>query len=155
MQVTVKDMPAYRLAAIRHIGPYMQIGDAFARLGAIAGPAGLFGPGAIMLGIYYDDPDTTPAAELRADAGLTIADGVAIPSGLTEARLSAGRYATTTHVGSYEGLSAVWARLKHEWLPASGRTMPGGASYEIYRNTPMDVPKEQLVTELYMPLAVK
>jgi AraC family transcriptional regulator len=146
-------MPEYRVAAVRHIGPYMQIGDAFARLGQIAGPAGLIGPDANMLGIYYDDPDTTPAAKLRADAGLTIAAGVAIPSGLTEAHLPAGSYATTTHVGSYEGLSAVWARLKHEWLPASGRTMPGGASYEIYRNTPMDVPKEQLVTELYMPLA--
>jgi AraC family transcriptional regulator len=131
----------------------MQIGDAFARLAAIAGPAGLFGPGAIMLGIYYDDPDTTPAAELRADAGLTIAADATIPSGLTEAHLPAGPYATLTHVGPYDQLDAAWARLKHEWLPASGRTMPGGASYEIYRNTPMDVPKEQLVTELYMPLA--
>jgi AraC family transcriptional regulator len=38
------------------------------------------------------------------------------------------------------------------WLPRSGQRMRDGVSYEIYRNTPADVPKEELVTELYLPL---
>jgi AraC family transcriptional regulator len=40
-----------------------------------------------------------------------------------------------------------------EWLPQSGQRMKDGVSYEIYRNTPMTVPKEKLETELYIPLS--
>jgi AraC family transcriptional regulator len=155
MNVIVKDMPEYRVATVRHVGPYMQISQAFARLGHIAGPAGLIGPGTIMLAMYYDDPETTPPADLQSDAALTIPDDAALPDGLSESHLAAGPYATTTHIGPYEELGDVWARFMGEWLPASGRRMAEGASYEIYRNTPMDVPREQLVTELYMPLAAQ
>lgn len=35
---------------------------------------GLIGPGAKMLGIFYDDPDTTPEAQLRAKACFVPAD---------------------------------------------------------------------------------
>jgi AraC family transcriptional regulator len=153
MNVIVKDMPEYRVATVRHVGPYMQISQAFARLGDIAGPAGLIGPGTIMLAMYYDDPETTPPADLQSDAALTIPADAALPDGLSESRLAAGPYATTTHVGPYEELGDVWAQFMGEWLPASGRRMAEGASYEIYRNTPMDVPREQIVTELYIPLA--
>jgi AraC family transcriptional regulator len=155
MNVIVKDMPEYRVATVRHVGPYMQISQAFARLGDIAGPAGLVGRDTIMLAMYYDDPETTPPADLQSDAALTIPDDAALPDGLSESRLAAGPYATTTHVGPYEELGDVWARFMGEWLPASGRRMAEGASYEIYRNTPMDVPRELLVTELYMPLAAQ
>jgi AraC family transcriptional regulator len=39
-----------------------------------------------------------------------------------------------------------------EWLPASGERIANSPSYEIYRNTPMDTPKEKLRTDLYIPL---
>ncbi len=152
MDVTIKDMPAYRLAAVRHIGPYMQISQAFARLGALAGPTGLIGPGAIMLAIFHDDPETTPPQDLRSDAALTIADDARLPEGLSEMHLPAGRYAMTSHVGPYEHLGDVWARFMGEWLPASGERLAETPSYEIYRNTPADVPADRLVTELYLPL---
>jgi DNA gyrase inhibitor GyrI len=38
-----------------------------------------------------------------------------------------------------------------EWLPNS-RHRCGTVSYELYRNTPADVPKDKLETELYIPL---
>jgi len=56
-------------------------------------------------------------------------------------------------VGPYEQLGDVWARLLGEWVPASGHRISDGVSYEIYLNTPGEVPKEQLRTELYVPLA--
>jgi AraC family transcriptional regulator len=40
-----------------------------------------------------------------------------------------------------------------EWLPASGDRLGDGVGYEVYLNTPMTVPKEQLETELYVPIA--
>jgi AraC family transcriptional regulator len=152
MNVEIKEMKELRVATVEHVGPYNRISEAFARLGQIAGPAGLFGPGAAMLGIYHDDPETTEAAELHSEAGITVSPNVELPRELGEARLPAGRYACTIHKGSYEGLGDTWARLMGEWLPRSGERIKDSASFEIYRNTPENTPKERLETELYIPL---
>lgn len=154
MNVDVLTMPDMRVGCVRHVGPYNQIGEAFARLGAIAGAAGLFvQPQPTMIALYHDAPDTTPPAELRSDAGVSVPTGVPMPSGLTEQRIAAGVYARTVHVGSYEQLGDTWARFLGEWLPASGRRLGSGPSYEIYRNDPSTTPKDQLQTEIYVPLA--
>jgi AraC family transcriptional regulator len=105
-----------------------------------------------MLALYHDDPEVTPEAELRSDAALVIPENKPVPTGLIEQRVAAGRYAFTTHVGPYEQLGDVWARFMGQWLPQCGERIGTGASFELYRNDPMDVPKEQLVTELYIPL---
>jgi AraC family transcriptional regulator len=154
MQVEITEMPELRVASVRHVGPYNQVQKAFERLGSIAGPAGLFTqPGAAMIGLYYDDPETTPQEQLRADAGVVVPAAAPVPAGLSEQRLPAGRYAKVTHKGGYEQLGDTWARLLGEWLPASGHRLGATPSFELYRNTPMDTPKEQLVTEIYAPLA--
>jgi AraC family transcriptional regulator len=153
MDVTIEHMPELRVGAVHHVGPYNQIPNAFRKLGEIANAAGVVGkPGAAMLAIYHDDPETTPASELRSEAGLTFASDAKLPAGLDEQRLPGGRYAHTTHVGPYEELGDMWARFMGEWLPASGERLANSPSYEIYRNTPMDTPKEKLRTDLYIPL---
>lgn len=153
MNVEIKDMPALRVATVQHVGPYNRIGDAFTTLGQIAGPANLLGPNSTMLAIYHDDPETTPEAELRSAAAVTVEPDVKLPAALAEQWIPGGRYAYTTHVGPYEELPDVWAQLMGSWLPESGHRVGSGASFEIYRNTPADTPKEELRTELYVPLA--
>jgi AraC family transcriptional regulator len=154
MNVEIKDMPELRVATLGHVGPYNRISDAFARLGEIAGPAGLLNPRPIMLAIYHDDPETTPTAELRSDAAVVVSPQARVPAELGEQQVRGGRYAHTTHIGPYEQLGDVWGRFMGEWLPRSGERIDSdGVSYEIYRNTPGEVPKEKLETELYVPLA--
>jgi len=153
MNVEKKQLPAMRVATLRHIGAYHRISEAFGRLGEIAGRAGLFNGKPIMLALYYDDPETTPEAELRSDAAVVIGEDAKIPAGLAEQRIPAGRYACTTHIGPYEQLGDAWSRFMGRWLPQSGERMGEGVSFEIYVNNPMDVPKEQLRTELYIPLS--
>jgi AraC family transcriptional regulator len=152
MNVETKNMPAFRVATVRHVGPYNRISEAFGRLGDIAGLAGLFKGKPTMLAIYHDDSETTPEPELRSDAALVVDDNVTIPDGMAEQRLPAGRYACTLHVAPYEQLGDAWGRLMGQWLPQSGERCQNGDSYEIYLNNPMDVPKHELRTELYMPL---
>lgn len=153
MNVEIRDLSTLRLGTISHVGPYAHISQAFAKLGAIAGPAGLFAhPDATMMALYFDDPETTPPDELRSEAAIRVPEGIALPAGLGEARIPAGSYAMTTHVGPYTALGDVWARFMGDWLPRSGKRLGPGTSFEIYRNTPMDVPAEKLVTELYIPI---
>jgi AraC family transcriptional regulator len=152
MDVTIKEMPELRVATVSHRGPYNRISEAFARLGQLAAGAHLFGPESAMLAIYHDDPETTPEPELRSDAAIVVSRDAKIPADMGELRLPAGRYACTTHFGPYERLGDAWARLMGEWLPKSGLRIADGMSYEIYRNTPAEVPKAELRTELYVPL---
>ena len=150
MDVKIKQVEAQRVAAVRHNGPYNQINEAFEKLGSFAGPAGLYNdPAAKMVGLYYDDPETTPADELKSDAGLVVSASTKLPTGLTEQRIPAGEYASTVFVGPYESLPDVWGRFMGEWLPSSGyRLADNGLSYELYLNDPSQVPKEELRTEL-------
>ena len=65
MTVTVLALPPLRLAALRHTGAYLDIGQAFAALDAIVRRSGVGGPNTMLAAVYYDDPAKTPAAALR------------------------------------------------------------------------------------------
>lgn len=153
MELEIKTLPAMRFAALGHSGPYMQIGPTFHKFAGIAGPSGLFAlPGAMMTGLYKDDPAKTPQEQLRSAAAVLIPDGAAIPAGLVEERVDGGRYASFTHVGSYEQLGNAWMRLKRELLPAGGYVLRDATSYEFYLNDPGQVPASDLRTEICVPI---
>ena len=150
MDVEIRERPQMRIAGIRHIGPYHEIGRSFQRLGGI-----LKGPppaGSQMIAVFHDDPATTAPDRLRSEAAMTLPDNARTPDGLIEQRVPAGRYARAVHKGSYEGLPATWNALKNEWLPKSGHTMRN-PSYELYVNNPMTTEKSELLTEIYLRLA--
>ncbi len=155
MQVEIKDMPAMRLATVEHKGPYNQVGNAFARLGQLAGPAGLMQHASAMIGLYHDDPETTPQDELRSHAALVVPEAVSLPEGLVEMRIGAGRYACTMHKGPYELLGDSWSRLMGEWIPASGNRVRDSASIEIYHNTMETAKPEELLTEICVPVEAR
>lgn len=149
MDATIVEQPDLRVAGIRHIGPYMEIGREFGRLGGMlkgAPPAGTQ-----MIALYHDDPDVTPSDKLRSDAALTLPGHTPAPMGLIEQHVPKGRYAKTVHKGGYEGLPGAWKALK-EWATTQGHTM-GHPGYEIYVNNPMTTAKADLLTEIYMRLA--
>lgn len=151
MNVTITSLDALRVAAVRHVGPYHTISEAFGRLGRIAGP--LFGaPGAAMIALYHDDPDSTPVEQLRSDAGVVVPEGAVLPDGVVEIRIPSSRYARNVHEGPYATLGDSWSRLLGHWLPSSDHRLADRPSFEIYRNNPMTTPPEQLRTEIYAPL---
>lgn len=154
MNATIETLPEMTVAAVHHVGPYNKISEAFGKLGPIAGRAGLFDlPNVMMVGLYYDDPEAKPAAELQSDAGLVVPIGTNIPDGLTTVAIAAGRYAKTTHKGPYDQLGDVWAQLFGVWIPQSGQRVGPGVSFEVYRNDPSNAKPEDLITELYAPIA--
>jgi AraC family transcriptional regulator len=152
MKVSIETMSALRLASVRHLGPYNTIGDSFAQLGQLAGPAGLVTGNALMVAIYHDDPEATAPSELRSDAGISVTEEQTIPASLHEVRVPGGRYAMTTHIGSFAGLGDTWARLMGEWLPQSGHRLADGVSYEIYRSDMRTTPESELRTDIFVPI---
>ena len=155
MHVDIDHQPARRLAAVRHVGPYNQIGRAFAQLGQHLGPSmgALAMQGAAMIALYHDDPESVAPDELRSDAGVVVPDDFALPPGVTEQRLPAGRYASTVHVGPYDHLGDAWQRFMGEWLPASGERVAASPAMETYLNNPETTPKAEWRTRLSIPLA--
>lgn len=153
MDVVVEETRELRVAAITHLGPRKMVGEAFGRLVAIAGPAGLLAqPPAMMIAVFHDDPDTTPAAELRTSAGVIVPEECMIPAELTELRIPAGKYARATHRGHYAGLSDSWDMLMGQWLPNSGYRVVDRPSYEAYRVADHSRP-DSLETDLYVAVA--
>src|SRR5262249_37553875 len=104
MKVTVANQPQIRIVSIRHNGPYHLIGQTFGKLQPSAQQAGLDQADHPLVAVFHDDPQTTPPAKMRADAGITIGASDSVPPGLTEIVLPSGQYATNRHVGPYESL---------------------------------------------------
>jgi AraC family transcriptional regulator len=152
MDFEIKTLPAKRLATVPHTGPYHEIGPAFGKLGSIAGPAGLFAqPGAMMMGIYKDDPTKTPADKLRSAACVVIPDGAPMPAGLIEDRVESGKYACLIHTGPYDGLPGAWMKMR-DALGSAGKMRRQAPACEIYWNNPQQVPPNELKTEICVPI---
>lgn len=150
--VEVTEAPARRLAAIPHIGPYLEIGEAFEKVTAIATSRDLWPEIRGVVGIYYDDPNAVPESELRSHAGLDLAPATELPEGLEEVTIPGGTIARLRFKGSYAGLKPAYDYLYGEWLPSSGQEPANSPCYEVYLNAPADVAPEDLLTDICMPL---
>lgn len=153
MEAKIEHVKEMTVVALRHVGPYYQIGPKFGEL------AGWFAknqlPVETVLGVFRDIPDMVPAAELRSDACIVVANDFELPNteglDLRLDKVSAGEYATATHMGSYEGLGDAWARFCGQAVPKLGREISmDSPSFEIYRNDCRVVPPEDVRTDLYM-----
>lgn len=153
MNVSVQHLPEKRVIAAAHRGPYNTISAAFARLDDGLKQGGVSPEACLeLVALYYDDAELVPPAELRADAGVVVRDGTAVPAGLHLVSIPAGVYACTVYEGPYDRLADAWARFMGGWLVSSGRTLAAGPSYERYLNTPMNAAPHELRTELFLPL---
>lgn len=152
MDVSIKTVPARQLAVLSHVGPYQEIGQAFQTLYARIGGLGMFGQIREGVAIFYDDPMAKAPEELRSDAGVTLAEGVAVPEGMEGRTIPAGKAAVVVYKGPYSGLPAVYDHLYSAWLPASEEEAADHPSYEVYLNDPTKTPPDELLTEIVMPL---
>jgi DNA gyrase inhibitor GyrI len=66
-----------------------------------------------------------------------------------------GDYAVTTHFGPYQKLGETYAKLLGQWLPRSGRELRSTPCFEVYLNDPQSTEPEDLLTDIYAPLAMR
>jgi AraC family transcriptional regulator len=153
--VKIRTDAGRRLAAVTHTGPYHEINRAFEKLFATIGARSQIKDTGLMVGVYYDDPAATAAADLRSHAGVIVGEEFPIVAPLEEVRLPTGRHAVLTFTGPYVGLPAAYDQLYGNWLPESGEQPANTPPFEVYLNSPMDTPQDKLVTEICIPLAAR
>ncbi len=150
--IALEQRPPFRLAAARHRGPYFEISRAFMEVFGTIAARQLHGSVRGMIGVYFDDPSSTPAADLRSLAGAVVPETFPIEAPLEEYRMPATRTAILTHKGPYAELPAAYDYLYGHWLPASGEEAADLPPYENYLNSPQDTPQAELLTEICVPL---
>ena len=150
--VTLRDLPAMRLAAVRHTGPYHGIAAAFDRLQAWGAARGLVGPDTRFFGLYHDDPGSVPAERLRADAGFTVGPEASGEGEVAVLDVPASRVAVLRFRGPYAELECAYGWLYGEWLPASGEEPADLPGLEEYVNDPRTTPPPELLTDMMLPL---
>lgn len=150
MKIRIETIDEIEVARVRHVGPYNQVGQCFERLFEWAVSVG--GRPGRVFSLSYDDPDTVAPESLRSDACLELRTDVPPPPDITVDTLAAGRYAIYTHRGPYDGILEAYRRLFSLWLPQSGEEVDDRPCMEIYRNSPLDTPPAELLTDLCLPL---
>jgi len=122
MTVRIEDLPPYRVAYVRHVGPYGEggISALWRDFERWIRAHGLRHPGTLTIGIGHDAPTIAAPETLRYDACLVVDAGFKADRRLNLADLPGGTYAITPFDGRPADLSTAWERFWTTWLPGSG-----------------------------------
>ncbi|MDD9964592.1 MAG: GyrI-like domain-containing protein [Myxococcales bacterium] len=153
MTVQLATIDTIRVAFQRHTGPYDKAWPAWVRMLAWAERQGLSGNRRI--GLSHDDPNVTDADKLRYDACVEIPAAFEPDQDVGVQAIAGGDYAILRHKGPYERLHESYARLYGDWLPSSGREPRAAPPFELNLTMPTEVAPEDLITDIYMPLAAR
>jgi AraC family transcriptional regulator len=149
MTVEVQNRNPMRLVTVSHHGPAHEIGFAFNRLVAWAGPRGLLKPGACGVAVYLDDMGSPQ--QQRSLAGLTVDQTVAGDDMASIYTIPGGRHAMILHKGAYAKIGHSYAEL-YRWLSENGLEPADAPLFEVNLNNPRNTPPEGLLTEICVPL---
>jgi AraC family transcriptional regulator len=152
MRVKIEYKAPIRVAFMRHVGPYGEVGATWDKFLPVLGKEGLLDGDALIIGICHDDPEVTPQDKIRYDACVSV-DELFVPEGDIGVQvIPGGEYAMTTHFGPYQKLGQTYTKLLGQWLPRSGRELRPTPCFEVYLNDPQSTEPEDLLTDIYAPL---
>jgi AraC family transcriptional regulator len=149
-RVEIAPFEGARLAAIEHRGDYQTIGNTFAKVQIFFTANGL--PLARSFGIYFDDPESVPEKELRAEAGLATDVEIPAHAKIREVKIPTMLCASVLHKGPYAELERAYRHLFRYWLPGSGYEAGDFSCFEEYLNDPRELPPTQWLTRIHLPL---
>lgn len=153
MDVKIVDFPETRVAALEHHGAPELEHESVRRLIEWR-IENRFPPDRHRTyGVHYTDPRTTPAGDHRVDFCISVGHDVpANPQGVINKVIPGGRCAVARHLGSRDHNAAA-GYLHDVWLPQSGEVHNGLPIIFHYVNVGPQVKEEEMITDVYLPLA--
>lgn len=134
MNVEIKNLPATRVAYLRHVGPYGESGVTLAwqRFAAWCDSLGLMSPRRKMFGIAQDSPDITAPEQCRYDCCVAFDEAVTGNEAIALQTIPGGLYGCGYFSGTSLEIYGAWNRMCSEWLPGSGFESDERPWFEMY-----------------------
>jgi AraC family transcriptional regulator len=155
-EVEIRHVEPMEILSVDHVGPYMQIGNAFDVLCGWLAKHNLLTAEIKMIGVYYDEPSVVEENALRSKAGVLLRDSVrasvTVSPPVSFTHVKGGEYAVLRYQGPYADMRAAYEWLYGTWLVQSGREAADAPAFEAYLNTPQDTAPADLITEICVPL---
>lgn len=153
-EVNVVEVKPQQVLGLRKRGTYAEIGPMLTEVykHALAGKVSLDG---CPMFICHETPKQAMKANEQSNADVEVAVPVAQPvQGSGDIRcyeLPGGQMARIVHKGPYETSGAAYKQL-FAWI-AENHKKVAGPTREVYLNDPRKVPPEEILTEIYAPIA--
>ncbi|OAS87965.1 MULTISPECIES: AraC family transcriptional regulator [Metabacillus] len=111
MYANVENIPKYRIAYVRQVGPYGPNNiQAMEKLKKWAEENNLI-KSAIILGIPQDNPETTLPENCRYDACIAISEDFQLNDSICESEISGGKYVISKVKHTVEDIQKAWAEI--------------------------------------------
>ncbi len=153
-KVTVKKVPAARLAYVRSRGPYYAPSSAadlaLSQLMNWATIRGLWTEETEIFGVCPDNPAVTPPQFCQYDYGIKVDTGVVEDETISIQTLPARSLAVLEVKGPLTVIKEAWRWLIEDWLATSGFAFEGHTFFESFRLTGEDISTQ--TTKLCIPL---
>lgn len=155
MKVQVRELPTYRVAYMRYVGPYGAHGipELWAKFNKWMDARGPLSGTRITLGIAHDDPAVTSPEKCRYDACVVIPADFQADRWVNVTDIPNGKYAITQFVGTAHEIAGAWSGMYTSWLPESGYQPDDRPCLEVYRGNPtVDAKSHTFRCELCVPV---
>jgi AraC family transcriptional regulator len=150
--VELREIDAIPIAFVRRNGPWSDMSPEYGKLFGWAAQRGVDLASARTFGLCPDDPEVTPAAQLRFDCAIetNLVPGPA--TGVRSGRIPAGLYAIAAHRGPFDTIASTYLGLIGEWIPSKGYALADEPVVELYLDDPRVVPPAELRSEIWARL---
>ncbi|MGN7427571.1 AraC family transcriptional regulator [Cytobacillus praedii] len=154
MNISIKELPEYEVAYIRHIGSYLDTHHTWSKLGKWAEQNKLFSTDQYFIGISLDDPTMTDEFACRYDACVTIPIDFNKndQSEVLFKQLPGGLYALYPFYDTIDKFAITYQSLYGQWLPNSEYDADDRPCLEFCMNNPMNDPEGRCKVDLYIPI---
>ncbi len=112
----------------------------------------LINPNSEFLGIIWDDTEITSEEQLRYDACITINTPTKPQGRFGVKQIQPFKAVKFTFKGAYSELDNFYQQIFSIWFPRAGISLSEKPIIERYLNSPEEVSKENLLTEILIPI---
>jgi len=149
--VSIADVSVFSYVCLPYTGSYENHETVIGALMEAASNQGfeLTGP---MLGVYYNNPEDTPADSLVWEIGFEVPDSMEVAMPLIVKKWLFTKVARVMHTGPYENVGETYPKI-FEFIGKQS-LMPAGPTMERFLSDPQQVAEKDLQTEIWVPVTV-